>query len=219
MTDFSRPEHRPTTRFWRLVVVLICRVFHHMKVRNRPVLPPRGAAILVCNHISGLDPFLLQSALPRLIVWMMAKEYYDLKSLNWFFRIIDAIPVQRSGRDMAAMRQAMRALETGRVLGVFPEGRIATGEDFLPFQTGVALIAIKTGVPVYPAYVDGTTRGKEMVPAMTHRNRVAVRFGPQVVFDRSDTSRETLEKATQAIRSAVGALRQDELKVQSKVSL
>lgn len=217
--DFSRPEFRFWTRFWRLVVALVCRLYHGLRLRNRPTLPKTGPAILVCNHISGLDPFLLQSALPRLIVWMMAREYYELKAFNWFFRLIDAIPVERSGRDMAATRKAIRALEQGRVLGVFPEGRIATGQDLLPFQTGVALIAIKTGVPVYPAYQDGTTRGKEMVPAMIHPNRVALRFGPEVVFDRSDTSRQTLEKATAAIKNAVEALRRDERRLRSKDSL
>ena len=155
----------------------------------------------------------------RLMIWMMAKEYYDLKSLNWFFRIIDAIPVQRSGRDMAAMRAAMRTLEGENVLGVFPEGRIETSDGLLAFQTGVALIAIKTDSPVYPAYLDGTTRGKEMVPALIRRNHVALRFGPAVAFDRSDTSKEGLEKATVAIKAAVEALRQDELRLQRQVSL
>jgi 1-acyl-sn-glycerol-3-phosphate acyltransferase len=182
-------------------------------------MPARGAAILVCNHISGLDPFLLQSASPRLIIWMMAKEYYDIPSLNWFFRIIDAIPVLRSGRDMAAMRQAMRALHAGRILGVFPEGKIATDDDLLPFQTGVALLAIKCNVPVYTAYLEGTTRGQEMVPAMTRPNIIALRFGPQVVFDRPDTSKEALERATNAIREAIEALRRDEMRLAAKDSL
>jgi 1-acyl-sn-glycerol-3-phosphate acyltransferase len=219
MIDLSRPENRPAIRFWHLIVVLICRVYHHLKVRTRNVLPRDGAAILVCNHISGLDPLLLQAASHRLIIWMMAKEYYDIPRLNWFFRIINAIPVQRSGRDMAAMRAAMRALEDGQILGVFPEGRIATEQDLLPFQTGVALMAIKCRAPVYPAYIDGTTRGKEMVPALIRPNTVTLRFGPQVVFDRSDTSRENLEKATAAIKSAIEALRRDETNLRRQLSL
>jgi 1-acyl-sn-glycerol-3-phosphate acyltransferase len=219
MIDLSRPENRPAIRFWHLVVALICRVYHHLKVRTRNVLPRDGAAILVCNHISGLDPLLLQAVSHRLIIWMMAKEYYDLKSLNWFFRIIHAIPVQRSGRDMAAMRAAMRALENGHVLGVFPEGKIETSEELLPFQTGVALMAIKCRVPVYPAYIEGTSRGQDMIPALLHRNVVSLRFGPQVVFDRSDTSREALERATAAIKAAIEALRRDELNLRRQDSL
>ncbi len=54
---------------------------------------------------------------------MMAKEYFDFKPLRWLFDTVGVILVERSGRDMAATRAAMRALEQGYVLGVFPEGK------------------------------------------------------------------------------------------------
>jgi 1-acyl-sn-glycerol-3-phosphate acyltransferase len=207
----NRPESRWSIRFWRSVVVLFARLYHHLKVRTRNPLPASGAAILVCNHISPLDPFLLQAASSRLIVWMMAKEYYDLKSMQWFFKIVEAIPVNRGARDSSSTRAAIRALEKGRVLGIFPEGKIETKQELLPFHIGVALIALKTGVPVYPAYIEGTSRGKDMVPAMIHPNRVSIRFGPKVAFDASETTKEGLAHATQAIEKAVESLRQQEL--------
>ena len=163
-------------------------------------LPLKGAAILVCNHTSGLDPLLIQSVSKRLIIWMTAKEYYEIKGINWVFRTIMAIPVERSGRDMAATRAALRALAEGRVLGVFPEGKIETSRDLLPFQPGVALMAIKAGVPVYPAYIDGTMRGKTMIDGFRERNQAVLRFGPAVEFDRSSTSRESLDAATAKIQ-------------------
>lgn len=215
-TFFQRPENWPSIRFLHLVAVLLCRAYHHLKVRTRNPLPAQGAAIFVCNHISGLDPFAIQSASSRLIIWMMAKEYYDIKVLKWFFETVMAIPVQRSGKDLAAMRAAMRVLAEGRVLGIFPEGRIETGHDLLPFQTGVALMAIKTGVPVYPAYLEGTTRGKEMVPAIIARNMISIRFGPKVEFDRTDTSKEGLARATATIKAAIEALRQEELTLRAR---
>ncbi len=210
-----RPENRPVIRFWHLVVVLLSRAYHQLSVRNRNPLPGDGPAILVCNHISGLDPILLQAASSRLIIWMMAKEYYDLKALGWFFRLAKAIPVQRSGRDTAATRAALRTLQNGGVLGVFPEGKIAVDSALLPFQIGVALLAIKSGAPVYPAYIDGTTRGMEMLPAVLRPNQIRLRFGPAVQFDRSDTSKEALTTATAAIRQAVETLRAKEIQLQS----
>ena len=185
----------------------VARLWHHTVVRRRPCLPNEGAAILVCNHTSGLDPFILQSVLSRIVIWMMATEYYNIKAMTWFFRAIDAIPVDRNGRDMASVRAGLRALREGRILGIFPEGRIETSDELLPFQTGVALMAIRTGVPVYPAFLDGTQRGKTMVKAFLRRNRVTVAFGPAIEFDRSDTSREGLEAATERIKAAVERLR------------
>jgi len=200
-------ENRLANRIAQSMNRLFTRNYHRITVVSPPPIPEMGAAILVCNHVSGLDPLLIQSACRRMIVWMMAREYYDITSLTWFFKRIDAIPVERSGRDATATRAALRALFAGRVLGVFPEGRIETDHELLPFQTGVALMAIKTRVDVFPAYLDGTQRGKEMISAFALPNMVTVNFGPAVNFSRDSTSKEALEEATQQIRLAVLSLR------------
>jgi len=203
----GRPEDRIVIRLLQAFAVCFARIYHQTIVRAALRLPRDGPAILVCNHISGLDPLIIQSVSPRMIVWMMAKEYYDIKALNWMFRTIECIPVERAGRDMAATRAALRALEHGRILGVFPEGRIEKTNELLPFQTGVALMAIKTGVPVYPAYLEGTQRNKTMLDAFMYRNRAVLTFGPPVQFDRSSTSKEALQAATDRIAEAVAEMK------------
>jgi 1-acyl-sn-glycerol-3-phosphate acyltransferase len=102
---------------------------------------------------------------------------------------------------------ALRALEDGRVLGVFPEGRIEPTRDLLPFHTGVAMMAIRSGAPVYPAHIEGTQRGMDMLPAYLHPNEAVLTFGPEVQIDRSGMSKQHLESATERIRSAVLRLR------------
>jgi 1-acyl-sn-glycerol-3-phosphate acyltransferase len=196
-------ENRLGVRLLGWTNLAFTRLFHHLSVKRRSMLPRVGAAILVCNHTSGIDPLLLQSCCSRLVIWMMAKEYYDLKRLGWIFRILECIPVERNGRDSGATRAALRALENGQVLGIFPEGKIETTRDLLDFQIGVALLAIKANVPVYPAYLDGTQRGKEMGEAFSRPVRAVVTFGPEVEFDRSGTSRPALEQATEKIRDSI----------------
>ena len=213
-TGATRKTKPPIEKRWSIRVLhvldkIVSRVWHHTVVLKRHPLPPRGAAILVCNHTSGLDPLLIQSVCERVIIWMMAKEYYDIKAMTWVFKILEAIPVDRFQRDTASVRAALRNLHEGRVLGVFPEGRIENSHELLPFQTGVALMAIKTGVPVYPAFLDGTQRNKSMLTAFIFPNRATLAFGPPIEFDRSSTSRENLEDATARIKTAVEALRKD----------
>ena len=205
--EASRPEDRLSIRLLQAVDVCFSRIYHRVNVLAPQRLPKQGPAILICNHTSGLDPMLIQSVCPRLIVWMMAKEYYEIRALRWVFKTVEAIPVDRGGRDLAATRSALRALEAGRILGVFPEGKIETSRELLPFQTGVAMMAVKASVPVYPAYLDGTQRGKEMVRAVALPNRATLRFGPPVEFDRSGTAKPQLEEATAKIQAAVEALR------------
>lgn len=187
---------------------LFTRVYHQVEVLSPCRAPAKGRGIIICNHISGLDPELVQGCCPRLITWMMAAEYYDTPGFRWVFDTINVIPVTRSGRDMSATRLAMRALENGQLLGIFPEGKIEPTDELLPFQTGVALLALKTDSPVFPAYIDGTQRGLEMVPAFSRRQQATVAFGDEVILDRNGEGRERLDAATAGMQASVEALRQ-----------
>jgi 1-acyl-sn-glycerol-3-phosphate acyltransferase len=174
-------DHLRSIRALKRLNELYVRAFHDLKVLSPPRLPETGPAILVCNHTSGIDPFLIQSVCPRVVTWMMAKEFYDIGVFTWAFKLIGAIPVTRSGRDSAATRAAIRALKDGQVLGIFPEGRIENARELLSFQTGVALMAIRTDVPVYPAYLDGEQRNKDMLQGLhgvQQRHDRVRRFGP-----------------------------------------
>ena len=205
----SNPETKLSIRVMKAADVLFSRIYHNLTVLTPPPLPATGPGILICNHTSGLDPILIQSICKRVIVWMMAQEYYEIRPLKPFFRLLEAIPVDRKSRDSGAMRSALRALQDGRLLGIFPEGRIsAVKGQLLPFQTGVAQLAIKLKVPVYPAFLDGTQYGvSDMVTAFTRRQQATIRFGPAVEFDRTSTSRESLEAATAKLTATVEALR------------
>ena len=202
----DRPENRLGVRLLGWTNLAFTRLFHQVKVYRPPCLPKIGPAILVSNHTSGLDPLVIQSCCPRLIHWMTAREYIEAKGLGWVFRTIGAIPVARTGHDLASTRMALRALERGEVLGIFPEGKIAPTRELLPFQTGVALLAIKTGVPVYPVYVDGDQRGKEMLEAFAWPKRASIAFGPPIEFDRSSTTRAALSDMAEKFRAEINIL-------------
>ena len=194
-------ESRPIVRMLQAIDVCFARIYHRLSIAAPCRLPRSGPAILVSNHTSGLDPFLIQSASPRLITWMMAREYYELRGLNLIFRAIEAIPVDRSGRDLAATRAALRALSAGRILGIFPEGRIAPTLELLPFQTGVAMMALKTKVPIYPAYLTGNQRGLDMGRAFVSPRNAVLGFGRPLILGTKQSV--ALEQGTKMIRSAV----------------
>ena len=206
----ERYEGRWLARAAMAVNRLYTRVYHDVHVGCPCPLPRRGPAILASNHISGLDPMLLQSACPRLIRWMMAREYYEIPGLSRQLDAIGAIPVARNGRDMQATRMALAALAGGCVLGVFPEGRIAKDHDLLPFQLGIGLLAMRSGVKVYPARVTGSQLGMKMAEALFEPQNTRLAFGEPV--DLSDM--EPLDKpwavyaqATARIEAAVRGTR------------
>jgi 1-acyl-sn-glycerol-3-phosphate acyltransferase len=205
----TRLENRIAVRAGHAVNVCFARMYHRLELRSPPRLPRSGPAILVCNHISGLDPVLIQATSRRIITWMMASEYYEIPALTWFFKQVGAIPVDRSGRDLAATRQAMRALDHGNILGVFPEGRIEPDRSLLPFQTGVAMIAIRKGVDVYPAAIEGTQRGLPMVQAFLNPQSAGLAFGERINLSGFHGLKPDLGAATAVLQTAVDQLRQE----------
>jgi 1-acyl-sn-glycerol-3-phosphate acyltransferase len=149
----------------------------------------------------------VQGVVHRPIVWMMAREYYELPVLGRVFRAIEAIPVSRDGKDSGALRAALRALDAGRILGVFPEGRIATTRGkLLPFETGAAMIAIRAGATVYPVHQRGTTFGQSMTAAVLRRQEVTLTFGPGIELASEFGRTKQLEAPTARLREAVQSL-------------
>jgi 1-acyl-sn-glycerol-3-phosphate acyltransferase len=201
----SRPEDRLTLKALNAVNICFSRIYHRLDLLSPLKLPRNGHAIIVCNHTSGLDPLLIQSVSRRLIVWMMAREYYTVKWLLPFFHQIEAIPVDRGKTESNSTRAALKALSHGRVLGVFPEGRIETSCELLPFHPGIAVLAMRSGAPIYPAYLDGTQRGKQMGPAFGYRNHATLRFGTPFTVPR-ETGRSEFLDATRRIESSVREL-------------
>jgi 1-acyl-sn-glycerol-3-phosphate acyltransferase len=205
--NHSPQESDLTFRFLRSLAGLYTRTYHRTHLNQPLKLPARGPAMLVCNHTSSIDPIVLQAYSPRLIRWMMASEYFVYKPMCWVFNGVGVIPVERTGRDLAATRAAMRALAAGYVLGVFPEGKIEKSDELMPFQSGVGLLALKTGAPVYPAYLDGTQRNLSMVEACYRPSSISVSFGQPVDLSDLKESKPAIIEATHRIESAVRDLR------------
>ncbi len=182
------------------------RVYHHVDVEGELRLPRSGPAILVSNHISSLDPLLVQSVVHRPIVWMMAKEYFEIRALQWLWDAIRIIPVSRDGKDSSALRAALRALDAGRVLGMFPEGRIAKQRQLLPFETGAALIALRSGAPVTPIYQFGTTFRRPMVRAVLAPQQVKMRVGEPINLSSRFGKTRDLGAPTQTLFDAISRL-------------
>ena len=84
--------------FVRFVLWLLTHTLYRIRIVGEENMPLQGPALLVCNHVSFVDGFLVGAPLPRFVRFMLHREYYDLKSLNWFFRLMRSIPVSANNR-------------------------------------------------------------------------------------------------------------------------
>jgi 1-acyl-sn-glycerol-3-phosphate acyltransferase len=143
--------------------------FHRLESEHID-LPDEGPAIVVANHISGLDPILLMASCKRPLHFLIAQKEYDRPGLKWLFDMAGAIPVERTGRPERALRIALRALEEGKVIALFPYGRIhLDSEQPIRIKGGVGVLASRSGAPVYPARIEGVAGKDSVVQAVIQR--------------------------------------------------
>src|SRR5437879_314507 len=138
-------------RLWLLHVIaaLYTRLCFHWRA-NRPCpFVDAAPALVIANHRCSLDPLLIWAGVTNLrpIEFLTAQEYFGTPGLQFIFDTMESIPVARDGKDMGPTRTALRRLKEGRILGVFPEGRLNRGEGLLPGNTGVAWLALQSQAP------------------------------------------------------------------------
>jgi len=143
---------------------IFCRRFHGLH-GDTIDLPEKGPALVVSNHVSGLDPLLLIAASRRPLRFIIASEQYHRFGLTWLFRAVGCIPVDRRGRPERAYREALRALEVGEVVALFPHGGIRLDTDpARPLKPGVVRMASLARCPIFPVRLEGI-RGRGLVVA------------------------------------------------------
>jgi 1-acyl-sn-glycerol-3-phosphate acyltransferase len=138
----------------RFVAFVVTRIVYRFKVRGDEHIPTAGPAILVCNHVSFVDPVLLMAASPRPIRFIMDHEIFKTPVLGWFFRLAKAIPIAPQKVDAQIYEQAFarakEVLEDGDLLCIFPEGGISRDGELAEFKGGVMRLLASNPVPVVP---------------------------------------------------------------------
>ena len=121
-----RSPFSPAQSVLYAVNYLLTRVLWRARIRGRFAIRPDQGAVIVCNHRCPLDPCFIALAVPRVVHWMVAKEYCQSPAFRRLLRLCETIPVTRGGVDTAATKAAIRLVEQGGLVGIFPEGRINT---------------------------------------------------------------------------------------------
>ena len=143
------------------VVRCLIRIYHRARVEGLDRVPAEGPLILVGNHLSLLDPFYIGAFFPRKIRFMAKKESFRHPVARFFLEHFRAFPVDRGKADLTSLKTAIGVLRDGEVLGMFPEGGRRETAPMRELKQGAAYLALKTGTPIVPVYIEGT----EQVPA------------------------------------------------------
>jgi 1-acyl-sn-glycerol-3-phosphate acyltransferase len=193
----------------------LLRVLFRPRIEGLDQVPDHGAAIVAGNHLSVSDHLLMPAILRRRITFLAKAEYFTGRGPKgrltaFFFRGAGQIPVDRSGREAgrSAIDEGLKVLGKGELLGIYPEGTRSGDGRLYKGKVGVAVMAIRAGVPVVPCAMLGTFElqppGRKM--PRIGASRVTIRFGKPLDFSRYaglDGERAAVRAVTDEIMYAI----------------
>ena len=178
------------------IMRVLFRLYYNPKIINKEVIPKEGPILIVGNHKHIYDQCLTIMATKRVIHYMAKKEYFDGK-MAWFFKLVGCIPVDRSIKDHNATDKALKVLNSGGAIGLFPEGtRNKTKDVFLlPFKFGTVSMAKKTNATIIPFGLTGNYKFRSK--NLTIRYGTPFRVGD---MDLEDANKKLYEEVERLMR-------------------
>ena len=138
----------------RFLAWLIISVIYRVKPMGIENIPSKGPAVVVCNHVSYLDPVILAASVRRPMRFVMWYKIFQIPVLNFIFRTMKAIPIAGSREDPQIMEDAFDAVDAelaaGNLVCIYPEGAITRDGEIARFRPGIEQIIARRPVPVVP---------------------------------------------------------------------
>ncbi|MFG2543959.1 lysophospholipid acyltransferase family protein [Streptomyces sp. NPDC048594] len=194
----------------------LLRLVFRPRIEGLDHVPASGAAIVAGNHLSFSDHFLMPAVLRRRITFLAKAEYFTGPGLKgrltaFFFRSAGQIPVDRSGKEagQAAIREGLGVLGKDELLGIYPEGTRSHDGRLYKGKVGVAVMALRAGVPVVPCAMIGTFEAQPPGRKIPKVHPVVIRFGEPLDFSRyagMESEKAVLRAATDEIMYAILSL-------------
>src|SRR5476651_155784 len=142
----------------RFVLWALTRTLYSIRIDGRDNIPAKGGALFVCNHVSWVDALLLLASTDRRVRFVMFKDIYEKKWVNWGARALGVIPIssyQRPRELIKSLQAASAAIRDGDVVCIFAEGEITRIGQLLPFRRGFERIMKDVDAPIIPIALDG----------------------------------------------------------------
>jgi len=194
----------------RFLAWLVITVVYRIRASGLENIPEKGPVVVVCNHVSFIDPLILSACVRRPMRFVMWYRIFQIPLLNFIFREAKAIPIASAREDKELMEQAFEKVDAelaaGSVVCIFPEGGITRDGEVQRFRPGIEKVIRRRAVPVVPAALGGLWGswfsrrqggGIRMIPGRLFA-RVPVTFGKPV--PPAEVTAEKLELLVRTLR-------------------
>lgn len=169
-------------RVVKLIATALARLLFRVEAAGRGHIPRSGPTLIVSNHSSVLDPPIMAVVTPRPLHFLAKAELFSIPLFGRLISGLHSLPVRREGTDPGALRTALRLLTAGQALLVFPEGTRGEEGTLREGKAGAGMLAVRSGAPVVPAYIEGTGRVLARGRWAPRLEKIRVTFGPTLCF-------------------------------------
>ncbi|MBO5945753.1 MAG: (d)CMP kinase [Clostridia bacterium] len=157
-----KKKERKVNRLYKVLYAILApmiRFFQRVKATGVENIPKEGPILICSNHMAIRDPILIAAASPRQISFLGKKELFKVPVIGWLVKNLGAIPLDRSGTDLGAIKKSVNILKDGKMLALFPQGHRYPGVNpaETPKKNGAALLSFRSKCDVLPVCIK--TRG------------------------------------------------------------
>lgn len=188
----------------KLIIRSFCKLSFRIKKINEDNIPKEGSYIICANHISNWDPVILITCTKRKICFLAKEELYKSKFFVWLANLFEIYPVKRDQKDIESIKNSIRVLKEGKLLGLFPEGTRNGLEKNGKAKSGAAYMSIKTGTKVIPVGITATYK---------RFSKVRLNYGKPMDFSeyKKANDKEALEEVSDKIMKEIIRLTKEEI--------
>jgi 1-acyl-sn-glycerol-3-phosphate acyltransferase len=195
----------PVLDVFRPAVWLGARTYFGLRLEGVAHIPGSGPVIIVPNHVSYADPVLVTIPVRRRVHYMAWNALFGVPGLSWLIRRLHAFPVEVESADPRATREAVRLLQAGEVVMIFPEGERSVDGTLQRFKPGAFRLACSLGVPVLPVTIAGAHESWPPGRMLPRPGRLRITYHPPVAPPASTDVKAAARRLALEVREAVAS--------------
>lgn len=174
---------------WKVIHVLFflfCRSWIRLRASGQENIDNTRGGLFLVNHQSFLDPLLVAVLLSRPVSFLARDSLFRVPVLGWILRSTYVIPISREAARGGSIRVAMERLESGFLVGIFPEGTRSTTGEVKSFRPGFLSLARRSQQPIYPVGIAGANRAMPKGALWIRPVRIEVVYGKPLTAEELD---------------------------------
>lgn len=181
----------------------LARLYLGLKLEGTEHIPSTGAVVIAPNHQTYADPVLVTIPVRRPVHYMAWSRLFEIRGLNWMIRKARAFPVQLESSDPRATREAVRLLQAGEAVMIFPEAARSLDGQVGRFKLGAFRLAASLGVPVLPVTIAGGYAAWPPGRSLPRPGRMTITYHPLVHPDVGSDARDAARRLAEQTRAAI----------------